>query len=208
MENTTSIDENQYFAESKKAIQIVLEKEKLLQKQLKAVDKLQLVKEFKKETRSAAQYDELEKQERELERKIRFNRLMESAVPEEHKEKIKRNSAAEQLEVDNKLNELKAQLNEQIDHLENDLFPLLDNIRKLERMKMIPDQINIILESDIGENAVIPVENRVRRLNVSYNETQSGQAFNDLVKLIGSLRKIEVPKETKGLLDFLKRGRK
>ncbi|APH07214.1 hypothetical protein A9C19_20735 (plasmid) [Bacillus weihaiensis] len=202
------IDENQYFVESNKVIQVVLDNESLSEKKLKAADKLQLVKEQKTHTTSPEEYEELEMLEKELERKIRFNQLKYPAVPEDLRETVKRNAAVEQLEVDNTLNELKAELKDRVEYLESELLPLLDNIRKLESLKKVPDQIDFILKAEMGEGVSIPVSLMLRTLSPSNNEGQAGKALKDLNKTVASLKKIEVPVETKGLLDFLKRGKK
>lgn len=208
MEKMTLIDENQYFVESKKAIQIVLEKESSLEKQLGLREKLQLVKEHKKNTTSPEEYDELEKLEKDLEKKIRFKQFKTPAIPEERKETVKRNVVAEELQVNEKLNELKAELKERITYLENDLLPLIENIHTLERIKGIPHKIDTILNAEIGEGVSFPVRYVLNVQTQSNDELQSKIALKTLKKVLGSLKKIEVPVETKGLLDFLKRGRK
>lgn len=208
METTQLIDENQYFVESKKAVQIVLEREQELGSKLKIQDKLRLVKEQKENTKSIEEYEELEKLEKELERKIRFNQRTEPAVPAEHREKLKRNAAAEQLQADEKLNELKSELKERVEHLEVEIIPLLLSINKLERMKKIPDQIHALLNFEIGEGAPIPASYRIKALTSTRDETQSRKALDGLENVIKTLKKIEVPVETKGLFDFLKRSKK
>ncbi|MBP1944634.1 hypothetical protein [Cytobacillus luteolus] len=202
------IDENQYFVESKKVIQLVLDTERNLEKQLKLADKLQLVKQQKSETRSPAEYEELEKLEKELERKIRFDQFNAPAVPKEHKEKVKKNVVVEQLEVDEKLNELKAELKGRIEVLEQELLPLIEGIEKLEDLKRIPNRIDLLLVSEIGERVAIPCSYAMNLVAPSNNQSQSSVAAKDLKKVIQALKKIEVPVETKGLLDFLKRGKK
>jgi hypothetical protein len=208
MENMNVIDETQYFVESKKAIQIVLENERLLGSKLKVRDKLRLVKESKEHTKSLEEYEALEKQEKELERKIRFNQFSEPAVPVEHREKLKRNAAAEQLEADKKLNELKAELKERIEYLESEVMPLVDSIMKLENMRKIPDQVDMVLNAEIGETVPFPVYYRLQVLRQTPDETQAGKAMKDLDKVVTALKAIQVPVETKGLLDFLKRSKK
>lgn len=198
------IDENQFFVESKKAIQVVLEKDELLRKQMKIAEKHQLVKEHMKKASSLEEFEELKK----LEKELRFMKTIEPAVPEEYREKIKRNAVVEQLEVSEKLNELKAQLKDQIEYLENELVPLIDNIRKLEKLGKIPDQINAILDLTIGEEAPFTAKYRLQVLKPSYDETKAGEAIQALNDVIRSLEKIHVPVETKGLLGFLKRGKK
>jgi hypothetical protein len=208
MENMNLIDETQYFAESKKAIQLVLENEKLLGSKVGLRDKLRLVKESKEHTKSLEEYEALEKQEKELERKIRFNQFTEPAVPVEHREKLKRNAVTEQLEADKKLNELKAELKERIEYLESEVIPLVDSIMKLESMRKIPDQVDMVLNAELGETVPFPLSYRLRVLNQTPDETQAGKALKDLDKVVKALKRIEVPIETKGLLDFLKRSKK
>ncbi|MRX56725.1 hypothetical protein GJU41_22540 [Bacillus idriensis] len=208
MENMTLIDEKIYYVESKKAIQVVLEREELLNKQMKAMDKLLLVKEQKSKTGSLEEYDGLEKLEKELERKVRFHQLTEPAVPEEYKEKIKRNAVIEQLAADTKSNELKALLKQHIEYLENELVPLIRNINQLEKMKKVPDQINLILDSEIGEGVPFPVYYRLKVFNPTQHETKSRDALLALQETISALKKVEPPVETKGLLSFLKKGKK
>jgi hypothetical protein len=204
----TLINENDYFVESKKAIQVVLQHEKRLEKEMKPADKLQLVKERKDETKIPEEFEELEKLEKELERKIRFNQTRVPAIPEKYRKTVKKNAVAEELEVNNKLNELKGELKEKIEYLETEVLPLIDAINKLEAMKGIPKQIDTFLEAEMGEGAPVSMSYVSRILTVSNNEAQSGKAIKKLKGVIDSLKKIEVPVETKGLLNFLKRGKK
>jgi hypothetical protein len=206
MKNT--VEEKQYFAESQKVIQLVLDKEAKIEKQLKAKDRLQLVKEHLKTTKSPEEYEALKAEERDLEKRIRFNQLSESAIPEEHKKVIKKNVATEQLEVANKLNELKEELKSRVEYLGSDLLPLIKEIEKLEALKGIPKKIDALMNAQVGESVNIPVRYLLNVLGRSSDETLSNEAHKDLDKLIKTLNKIEVPVETKGLLDFLKRGKK
>lgn len=196
MANTNFIDENQYFVESKKAIQIVLEKEALLGKQLKTTERLELVKKYKELAKTDEEYDELEKQERSLGRKIKFNQLNEPAIPEEHKEKVKRNVAVEQLAFDEKLNELKLKLQDQVEHMEKEVLPLLTSIAKLESMKGIPDQIQIIADAEIGEEVPIKLDYRLKLLRTTPEGTRAGVAQKGLTKVLKVLEQIQMPMET------------
>ncbi|RYI25084.1 hypothetical protein EVU96_25050 [Bacillus infantis] len=200
------IDPNDFFVESKKAIQVVLSKEELQRKQMKIADKLELVRKSKAHPESLEAYEKLQTLEKELEMKIRFNKYNEAAVPEEYREVVKRNVAVEQLKVAEKANELKAQLKDHIEYLESKVVPLLQSIKELEKLKRIPDQIDIILDGEIGEKVPLPVSYRVKMINAGRDETLSGKVLVDLDKAIKSLKQIEQPVETKGLLSQLKRG--
>lgn len=208
MANTPLINKDQYFQESKKAIQTVLQEEDKLNKGMNAADKLELVKELKEKTNSEKEFDELEKEQRELEKIIRFQKVPVDAIPKEHQKVVKRNVAVEQLEVDEKLNELKAELANHIEQLEGELLPLLTNINELEKLKCIPHQINLLTNATIGEGAPYPARALVQAVSRSSDEVRSSKALKELNELIGAIKGIKVPVETKGLLQYLKRGRK
>ena len=203
-----AINVNDYFIESKKAIQLVLDREQELQRKLKAAERLQLLKEHKKNAKTSEDFEALEQQEKELERKIRFQQLTEPAVPAEHKEKILRNVKAEQLQQAEKLNELKGQLSEQIKYMKENIIPLLKSIHELEAMDEIPNQVDIILDAEIGEGAVLPVNQRMKAFSKREYKPRAGMALLDVQKAVDELGRITMPIETTGLLSFLKRGRK
>lgn len=196
---TKEIDPNEYFAESKKAIQIVLEKEKLIHKQMKAHEKLALVRKYKNNTGDPGAYDALEKLERELDRKVRFDLLNEPAIPEEHREKVLRNVAVEQLEYAETLNGLKDQLRFHYKYLEDEVLPLLENIAKLERLNYIPNQVDVLLKNEIGEDTIFKVENLIRPFE---SGSKLGKhTINSVKQAILNMQKLEFPfemKEVKG----------
>jgi hypothetical protein len=198
------IDENQYFVESKKAILVVLQNEELLKKQMKPAEKLELVKEYKKKTQSIEEYEKYEK----IEKELRFKKTKVPAVPEEHRKTIKKNAVTEELAVNEKLNEMKGELKEKIEYLEAEVLPLVEAINKLEGMKGIPNQIDALLKAEMGEGVPIEVSQLIKVYHFSNNEVQSAKAIRELKEAVKSLEKIEVPVETKGLINFLKRGKK
>lgn len=208
METKTLVDRNKYFIESRKVLQMILENEERLGKQMKLEDKLQLVKEHRKSTTVREEYEELTKLEQELENKIRFNQFNEPAIPEEHHEKVKRNVYVEQLELDEKANELKLQLKERIEYLESEVLPLLSSIEQLEKMMGIPYQIEAMLGTEIGEKAPYPARYILNTLAPSNDEIQSNKAINSLNSTIDALKKVQTPVDTKELFEFLKGGAK
>lgn len=190
MEKPEMIDETQYFTESKKAIQIVLENERLLGKKLKTHDLLQLVKDHKKVTDSVEEFDKLEKLERHLERKIRFNQLNEPAVPEEHQEKIKRNATVEQQEVDKMLDQYRTHLGTHLKYLEDEVIPVLTSIEKLEKLSTIPVLIDKLLTGEIGENTVFKMEYLLRLQNHSQAADRTKNCIRHLKKAAEVMREI------------------
>lgn len=194
---TKSIDENKYFAESKKAIQIAVENERLLGKKMPTVDKLQLARDYKKNTKEPNEYKELEKLEKELEMKIRFNQLNEPAVPEEQQEKIRKNVDIEEQELNKVLNELKAQLRLHYKYVEDEIIPLIVNIEKLEQLSAVPSQIKLLLKAVIGENTAFKVEGLMRGQNYSSNATVARNLIHSLEKSINRMQALEVPYEIK-----------
>ncbi len=206
MVNTFEVNKEDYFKESKKLIAVVVDREEKLTRSVSVADELKLVRQRKEETTSPDEYEELTKREKELELKIRFNNFREPAIPVEHQKMAKRNAATEQLEASERLNELKAQLNERIEYVENDLVPLLKGIRELETMMSIPNKVDAMIDSEVGEGVPIPLSYRLNLIARSYNETKSGQAYEQLIALTSTLKEIHVPVETKGIMSFLKRG--
>ncbi|MFD2118161.1 hypothetical protein ACFSTH_11695 [Paenibacillus yanchengensis] len=197
MEKVELIDVGKYFAESKKVIQIAIEREKLLGKKMPITDKLRLIRDYKKKTNSPDEYEALETLEKELDKKLRFNQLNEPAVPDEYKEKVKRNAVVELQEVNKLLNEFKAQLRFHYKYIENEVVPLIANIEKLERLKAIPVQIEAIIDEEIGENAVFKIENTIRELSHSKNMRISKSINSYLSKAIKSMQEIEFAEEFK-----------
>ncbi|MCM3637732.1 hypothetical protein M3152_08355 [Sporosarcina luteola] len=203
-----TINVNDYFIESKKAIQLVLDREQELEKKIKSYDLLQLIKNQKEKAKTPEEYEFLEQEEKKLANKIRFNQLTEPAVPAEHREKIQRNLKVEELQRVEKLNELKGQLTEQIGYMKETLIPLLNSINELEAMEEVSNQIDIILDAEIGEKAVMPVSQRLKPFSKKEYRPRAGIALQDVQKAADELGKITVPIETTGLLSFLKRGKK
>lgn len=208
MVNAFEVNKEDYFKESKKLIQVVMDREEYASKRVTAKEELELVRQQQEKTKSPGEYEKLAKREKELELKIRFNNFREPAIPLEHQKTAKRNVAVEQLEASERLNELKAQLNERIEYVENDLIPLLKGIRELEGMMNIPNQVETMITSEIGEGVPIPLSARMKMFSRSHNETKSGQAYTQLFALVNTLKEIHVPVETKGIMSFLKRGKK
>lgn len=191
MGNAKSINENEYFVESKKALEIAKEREKAEKAKLNTADLLELTKKHKELAKTPEEYEELDNLEKELRMKIKFNQYHVPAVPPEYAEKIRRNAEVEKSEASKKLDELKVQLKTKIDYLENEVAPLVDDIRKLEQMMNIPDQINIVLDSDIGEKTVIPMSGRLQIFNPKYDGRASVRAVTEMNKLIQRLKDVQ-----------------
>lgn len=191
MGKTKIIDEKKLFVESKKAIQIAIEREKILGKKMRTTDKLELVRDHKVKTKSPDEYEALETLEKELERKLRFNQLNESAVPEEHKEKVKRNAAVELQEVNELLNESILQLKSRYEYLEDEVIPLITNIEKLERLAVIPVQIKAVVDGEIGENTVFSMQHIIRQQNYSKYAEIAKNINAQLNKAIKDMKRLE-----------------
>ncbi|MEK3856582.1 hypothetical protein [Cytobacillus sp. FSL H8-0458] len=191
MEKTSFIDPNNYFVESKKAIQIVLENEQTLSKQMGIEEKHQLVSSYLKTASNPDEYDALEKLEKELKRKIQFRQFNEPAVPNEYREKVSRNVAIEQSEVNQKLAELVGQLNHHYKHLEKEVLPLIKNIETLERLSLMPVKIDVLLNGEIGENTVFKIEYLLKQLNYSRFGDIANSTLDNLRKAIDGMQKLE-----------------
>lgn len=202
------IDKELYFIETKKAISTALQKEKDLLAQMPLEKKLALVQDHLTKTISSDEYDELINQEKEIFRKIRFNQFTEEAIPSEYKNQIKRNVKVEELEAIEKKNELKAELKPHISYIENEVIPLVTAIHELESMGMIPNKLEMLLNANIGEKEPLPISVRTKMFNLSRGEVNAGKGLNSLLQVVNALKQIEVPTQTKGILDFLKRGKK
>lgn len=204
----TLVNQNDYFIESKKALQIARDREKDETSKLKTGDLLKLVKKHMESAKTPEEYEELESLEKELNKKIKFNQYYIPAVPSEHTEKLKKNAEAEHQAASKKLSELKSQLKSKIDYLENEVAPLVDGIKKLEQMMNIPEQINVILDSDIGEKAPIRLEGKLRYYYSKYDNSQSGRAVAELDNLIKRLRSLQGNREVENTTKAKRKGDK
>lgn len=154
MKNVALIDTNNYFVESRKAIQIALEKERDLYNQIPKEEKLRLLRKRKAETNSVEEYEAIEIMEKQLEKEIKFNGPV-PLVPDEYKDVIKKNVEIEAAEYTEKLNELRKELKIQLPYLQDVVLPLLINIHELKKMKNVPSDVEFILDSQfIGQTAI------------------------------------------------------
>lgn len=204
----TLVNHNEYFVESKKALQVAREREIEERSKLKTEELLELAKKHKEKAKTPEEYEELGKLEKDLSMKIKFNQYYIPAVPPEHTEKLKKNAEVEHQAASKKLSELKSQLKSKIDYLENEVAPLVDGIKKLEQMMSIPEQINIILDTDIGEKAPLTMEGRLRYYYSKYDNSQTGRAVAELDKLIHRLRVIQGNEEVENTTKAKRKGDK
>ena len=120
------IDSNDYYVESRKAIDIALAKEDKFHKELTPEERLEVYKRHLKDTNNQEEYMTLKALKDDLEMKIKFNDTTEPVVPEDAQEKIRKNLEIEQRAAVEKTNELKAQLSELIDAFEKEVIPLVN----------------------------------------------------------------------------------
>lgn len=192
MKKVELIDANEYFVESRKVLQIVTERENVMKKKMKTADKLDLVRKHKTKATSLEEFETLESLEKELDRKLRFNQLKEPAVPEEHKEKIKRNVAVELKEVNELLNKTVDQLKSSYKYLEDEVIPLITNIEKLGRLKTIPAQIETVIDGEIGEHSFLPL-GYLTQIHSRSEYAEIAKNINvNLDKAIQGMKKIEL----------------
>lgn len=189
MENTKSINENKYFVESKKALEIAKEREKAEKAKLKTTDLLKLTRKHKETAKTPEEYKELEILEKELRMKVKFNQYHVPAVPPEHVEKIRRNAEVEQSKASKKLDELKVQLKSKIDYLESEVIPLVEDIKEMEQMMNIPNQIEIILDADIGEKAPVTMSSRLKTFKFDGHEAE--KTLIETKKLVKRLKSVQ-----------------
>ncbi|RVT56429.1 hypothetical protein [Niallia taxi] len=178
------IDVNQYFAESRKAIQVTIEKERSLYKELTRKDKLDLLRKRKKETNSIEEYEKIEELEKQLEKEIKFGKQPVLLVPDEYKEVIKKNVAVEEKELNKKLLELRNDLKKQVPYLKDVLLPLLLNIHEIDKLKCVPTQIDAILRS-------------------TFNDQQGFLTAEYLVNNISRKRKSKLVEETQEVIGLI-----
>lgn len=179
------IDEKQYFAESRKAIELAIEIERGLYNKLSKKDTLDVLKKRKKETTSMEEYERIEELEKQLEKEIKFDQPI-PLVPDEYREVIKRNVAIEEKEVNKKLLELRKELKKQLPYLKDILLPLVISIRELEKIKSVPGQIDVILRTNFSEQkGFLSAEYLVKQLNRDGNR-KLVDGVKELTRLIES----------------------
>ncbi|MEK4023513.1 hypothetical protein [Sporosarcina sp. FSL W7-1283] len=203
-----TINTDDYYIESKKAIQATLEREDMLLKKMQPEHELTILQSEKKEVRTPEEFEAINERIEELKRKIRFNQLSEPAIPAEFREAIKRNVHVEGLATSEKLNELKGQLKEKIELLENEILPLVESIRDLEKMSLIPEQIGMLLTAEIGYMEPMTVSARSKLYHPNGDRIKAGNAVKLLNGTLLELKGISVPVETNKFIAFLKRGKK
>lgn len=177
------IGEKQYFAESRKAIQVTIEKERALYKDLTRKDKLELLKKRKKETSSIEEYEKIEELEKKLEKEIKFGQPI-PLVPDEYREVIEKNVEVEEKELNKKLQELRTDLKKQVPYLKDVLLPLLLSIHELEKMECVPNQIDVILQS-------------------TFNDREGFLTAEYLVNNVSRKRKSRLVEETKEIIGLI-----
>lgn len=187
MKKVELIDVNNYFVESRKAIKIAVEKELSLHADMPKRDKLRLLKGRKKETTSPEEYEEIEKLERQLEKEIRFNNPV-PLVPDEHKEKIRRNAEIEAAAVDQKLKELKAELQSQLPYLQDVILPLLINVRRLNALRRIPYRVSRVLDFTFHDGTGLRIEGHVRPLSDAKGKSKSIKALESIIRAIEAIK--------------------
>lgn len=168
MKKVELINPEKYFVESRKAVQVAIEKEQAFFNGLSKQDKLNLLKIRKEETRSDEEYDAIEASERQLEKEIKFDHPV-PLVPDEYKEMVKRNLDVEESEASEELKKLRKELVNQLPYLQNVLLPLLINIGSLKGVMGISRGVEVILEHSLQE---------------SFREIHSGRA-ESLVRTLG-----------------------
>lgn len=185
MKKVELINPEEYFVESRKAVQIALEKEEYLHNEMPMQNKLDYLKKRKKETNSAEEYEAIEALEKKIEKDIKFNYQI-PLVPEEYKDVIKRNAEIEAAEFDKKLTELKKELKDQLPYLQNVLLPLVINIQELDKLKVFSHNVDIILNHEFRENQAFRAQSRVFKpqKKAKYKLTQkTEEVINSISKL-------------------------
>lgn len=145
------IDSNDYYVESRKAIDIALAKEDKFHKELTPEERLEVYKRHLKTTNNQEEYMTLKALKDALELKIKFNDTTEPVVPEDAHEKIRKNLEIEQRAAVEKTNELKEQLSKLIDSFEKEVISLVIAIEEMETLKVIPGKIDAILSHEFTE---------------------------------------------------------
>ena len=145
------IDSNDYYVESRKAIDIALAKEDKFNKDLTPEERLEVYKRHLKTTNNQEEYMTLKALKDALELKIKFNDTTEPVVPEDAHEKIRKNLEIEQRAAVEKTNELKEQLSKLIDSFEKEVISLVIAIEEMETLKVIPGKIDAILSHEFTE---------------------------------------------------------
>lgn len=187
MKKVELINPEQYFVESRKAVQIALEKERSYYNEMPKQTKLNLLRQRKKETNSIEEYEAIEVLEKQLEKEIKFNHPI-PLVPEEYKETIARNLTVEQAEFNSKLAELKVELKNQLPYLQNVLLPLLINIHELGKLNVVPMNIDFILDFEILDGTGLRAESRVFKISNNYKS----QSTIKVEKVIMAISKMSV----------------
>jgi hypothetical protein len=186
MEKVKLINKDNYFVESKKAIQVVLEKERSLYNALPKRSTLNLLKKRKEKTGSIEEYERISELEKRLELEIKFNKSI-PLVPGEYKEIIKRNVLVEEAEVNNQLTEMRKELKKQLPYLQNVLMPMLVNIQELKRMQTIPNDIERILTAEFMEGTGIRTEPVIHSRFELNTDSESVIRMKKLIKAIDSM---------------------
>lgn len=200
------IDHKKFLSESEKAIQIVLENEDKFRRQVPTANRLRIVQEELKKAKSREEFEELTQLKKDLELKVRLNELHYPAIPPEHREKIQLNRELEDQTIVEKINELKKELAAAIAKIEDELIPLVTNIANLEDRRLIAKQIDILLDGEIYESPYHPSPTYfMKRLSFSADGRNSMRAKKLLSETVESLKRIQVPIESKG---FFKRNKK
>lgn len=187
MKKVELIKPEEYFVESRKAVQIALEKERSYYNEIPKKNKLDLLRQRKKETNSVEEYEVIEALEKQLEKEIKFNHPI-PLVPDKYKDMIKKNVEIEAAEHEKKLTELKKELKDQLPYLQNVLLPLLVNIHEMNKMDVVPVNIDTILGFEIHDGNGIRVENRVFK----QSKKSKSEPIQKIEKVIYAIKKMSV----------------
>lgn len=198
MTKIKSIDSKQYFIESEKVIQIVVEREEQIHRSLSAKEKLQIAEKLLKKSETREEFDALSEEIKDLGFEIEYDKEMVSAIPEEHQMKIAFNRVHEEEQLNEELKRQKEQLFKLVDGIENAILTTLSNIEELEKRKLIGKKIDIILDEFIHkEGRMHSVMGHAEYLNVSGGHKNAEEAHGKGHKFFKALKSIaESPNNT------------
>lgn len=185
------INEQQYFTESEKVIQIVKERQDDLHRSLTAKSKLDIAKESLEKAKTREEFDELTNIIKDLEFEIKFGNDFIPAIPEEHQNKVAFNRVHEEEQIDLEIAKQKESLLQILNGLEEPLINVLTNIEKLEGRKLLGKKVDILLDQKIQKD---PRTNdlfyHANGLAFSEGKINSKEAREIGMKLFESLNKI------------------
>lgn len=195
------IDSNDYYVESRKAIDIALAKCEQFSKRLTPGERLEVYKRHMKDTKDQEEYKTLKTLKDELEMKIKFHDTYEPVVPKDDQDKIIQNLEIEQRVLIEKTNELKVQLTEVLDAFEKEAIPLLMAIDELELLEYVPFNIDVILSHELREKFDHSMTGRLTMTGMSKSQAgRKAKARRDLLNnSISYFRNATIPMQEKKL---------